>query len=199
VEDVFINETEEIEIIASDLIKNDTDIEEFLTIMDISMQQQAWLTEQICLEMGQGNNPKKGEQIVDVISKIWEDNYLLSLNSMKEVVDSSNTIISNLIIDIALNICKSRIDAAESINKDVTEVLNQYESAKKQIEESDFQSGFKSIIKTFNQTNSIISGKSIVEGVDDKTKEIGTDILFLTISLILVIILIFIFIIKRKN
>jgi hypothetical protein len=84
VETVFRVENEENELIAHDLMENGTDITPFLTALDQGMQEQAFLTEQLWLDIP---NESRG-----TIQNIWMNDYTLSLQNMQQ----ATTILKNI-------------------------------------------------------------------------------------------------------
>jgi len=199
VEGVFLKETEELEEISEELIKNNSNVAEFLTIIDIGMQKQALLTEKICMEIGKNINQKDKQEIFKIINNIWDEDYKTSLNKMSKSIESYGLKITEYISDIALAICKSRIDAAEAIGKNVSVLLNNYENGEKLIRESNYNMGFKYIIDTYNTTNSLIKEKSSSKMSYFNNNEISIEIYLVTISFICFVVVIFFYTIKRKS
>ncbi|UCD14060.1 MAG: hypothetical protein JSW60_01195 [Thermoplasmatales archaeon] len=166
-EDVFLSETEEHEEIANRLIENNLAIAEFITIVDTNIQEQAWLTGKIWSEIGKISNQKNKQDIIEIISGIWVENYSASLESMASVIDSlrnmSETKIINKIIDIALNICESRLDAARAIGKNTSTLYNEYKNGMKLIEKGNYKAGFQYITKAFQTADMLLKGQSFSE------------------------------------
>ncbi len=202
-EDVFLNETNEHEEIAVKLIKNNQDVEGLLTIVDTGIQEQAWLTELLWLEVGKNSNQDNRQKIIDTISSIWKDNYSASLDSMASAIDSlediSNTKIINLIIDIALNICKSRLDAAQAIGKETSTLFDEYENGKILIEKQNYKTGFQSLINTFYKGDMLLKGESILITQNSNSNDNQNNMYITLISIILISGVILFILIKRKN
>ena len=59
---------------------------DFLTIIDIGMQKQAFLTEEIWMETNKVSNPYKKKAIMDTIATLWDTNYANSLDEMKNAL-----------------------------------------------------------------------------------------------------------------
>jgi hypothetical protein len=78
VETIFRAENEENELIALEMIQNGMDITPFLTALDRGMQEQAFLTEQLWLNM---TNTSR-----DIIQNIWMSNYSCSLQNMHNAI-----------------------------------------------------------------------------------------------------------------
>ncbi len=202
-EDVFLNETTEHEEIAVNLIKNNQDVEILLTIVDTEIQEQAWLTQLLWLEVGENSNQENRQKIIEIISSIWKDNYSTSLDSMASAIDSlediSNTKISKLIIDIALNICKSRLDAAQAIGKDTSTLFDEYENGKTLIEKQNYKRGFQSLINTFYEGDMLLNGESILDIQNSNSNDNQNNMYITLISIILISGVILFILIKRKN
>jgi len=202
-EDVFLNETTEHEEIAVKLIKNNQDVERLLTIVDAEIQEQAWLTELLWLEVGENSNQENRQKIIEIITSIWKDNYSTSLDSMASAIDSlediSNTKISKLIIDIALNICKSRLDAAQAIGKDTSVLFDEYENGKTLIEKQNYKRGFQSLINTFYEGDMLLKGESILDIQNSNSNDNQNNMYITLISIILISGVILFILIKRKN
>ncbi len=195
VEDVFLNETMEHEKMANTLIENGSDVSEFLTIVDTSIQEQAWLTEQIWLEVSKSSNNK--QEIIEIIGNIWGENYSVSLDLMASAIDSlrdiSESRITGKITDIALNICESRINAAQTIGKNISTSYEDYNNGKKLIEQGDYSSGFQLIKNAFRATDMLLKGKSFSENIsreENEGIEIPSEIGFIVIVFATVIVFI---------
>ena len=172
-EDVFLNETEEHEEIAKKLIENNLDVSEFLTIVDTAIQKQAWLTEQIWLEVSKTPQQKNRREIIEIMNSTWRKNYSVTLEMMANAVNSLRNISESKIIDkiieISLNICESRIDAAKSIGKNVTALYEEYNDGKKLTEEGDYDSGFQLIKKAFSSSDMLLKGQTLSWENSEKT------------------------------
>jgi hypothetical protein len=109
VENVFLAENEENEILAHQMIHNASDITSFLTTLDRGMQEQAFLTEQLWLSTP---NAMRG-----IIENLWMGNYTVSLQRMQQTssalknISGTEALIST-IGKIVLGIDKSRLDTA---------------------------------------------------------------------------------------
>jgi hypothetical protein len=107
VENVFLAENEENEILAHQMIHNASDITSFLTTLDRGMQEQAFLTEQLWLSTP---NAMRG-----IIENLWMGDYTVSLQRMQQTssvlknISGTEALIST-IGKITLSIGKSRIE-----------------------------------------------------------------------------------------
>ena len=85
--------------------------------------------------------------------------------------------VTDKIIKISLEICKSRIDAAKVLGKNTTAVESEYTVGKNLIEHGDYKSGFNQLIESFQKTNGLICGeyilkKSSITTVDKESEDI---------------------------
>jgi len=202
VEDVFLNETIEHEEMANTLIENGSDVSEFLTIVDTSIQEQAWLTEQIWLEVSKSSNNK--QEIIEIIGNIWGENYSVSLDLMVGAIDALRNISDSRIIgkitDIALNICESRINAARAIGKNISTSYEEYKNGKKLVEQGDYSSGFQLIKNAFHASDMLLKGNLFSENTiqeENEGIEIPSEIGFIIIVLVAAIV--FIVYMKKKR
>ena len=197
VENVFLCETEDVEEIAINMINNGSDVSDFLTICDTGMQRQAWLTEQIWIDISTIHDPQNKQRVIEIIEDLWEDSYSVSLETMEYVIESLKILSeSGKIIDkitgIALDICKSRIDAAEAIGKNNSLVYDDYNTGKKHIESHEYRSGFNHIQRAFRDTNVLTKGQVISQGSDGEIEKDEKEDLFLLLSSILLVFLLFV-------
>ena len=202
VEDVFLSETEGHEEMANKLIENNSDISEFLTIVDTSIQEQAWLTEQIWLEVGKSSNNK--QEIIEIMGSIWRENYSVSLDLMTGAIDSLRNISESRTIskitDIALNVCESRLNAAQAIGKNISTPREDCKNGKKLIEQGDYSSGFQLIKNAFRASDMLLKGQLFSENTfqeENEGKKIPSEIGFIIIVFIAAIV--FIVYIKKKR
>ncbi|MCX6663347.1 MAG: hypothetical protein NTZ75_03790 [Euryarchaeota archaeon] len=139
VENVFLSENEENEILAHQMIHNASDITPFLTALDRGMQEQAFLTEQLWLG---APNASRG-----IIENIWMGNYTLSLQRMQQTVSVLKNISGtgasiSTIGKIALSICKSRIETAAIQGRNCTEYEQEYTAADQYFKSGEYTIGF---------------------------------------------------------
>ena len=109
--------------------------------------------------------------------------------SIGKLKDLSNTgsIISK-IGDIALDLCKSRIDAANSIGMKSQSAEKRYETGRSLIKEGNFEKGFYHIEKAFIECDRLIKGQKHTNLEVDETankEKIDTLIYFLYVLLII--------------
>lgn len=202
VEDVFLNETKEYEKIAITYIEKNTDITDFMTKADISMQKQAWLTEQIWLEIGKKSNSKTKQDTTNIISEIWNSNYTASLisisNSINEINSMLDTETTDRIIEIALNICKSRLEVAKIVGKNTTEFFNMYENGKKLIERGSYETGFQLIIKAFNGGDLLLKNRELLDIPDVNPKDDIKEMSLILVSLFFLLGILFYVVVKKR-
>jgi hypothetical protein len=155
VENVFLSENEENEILAHEMIHNASDITPFLTALDRGMQEQAFLTEQLWLGTP---NASRG-----IIKNIWMGNYTLSLQRMRQTVSILNNIPGSedsisIIGKIALSIGKSRIEIAAILGINCTEYEQEYTVADQYFKSGVYIIGFMILQHTFDSCNTVIKG-----------------------------------------
>jgi hypothetical protein len=155
VENVFLSENEENEILAHQMIHNASDITSFLTALDRGMQEQAFLTEQLWLG---APNASRG-----IIENIWMENYNVSLEKMQKAISALKNIPESeasisIIEKIALSICKSRIETAVIQGRNCTEYEQEYTAAHQYFMSGEFTTGFAILHHTFDSCNSVIEG-----------------------------------------
>ncbi len=193
VEEVFMFETEEIEKIALDIIDENFDVSDFITISDMSMQKQAYLTEKIWLDIGKLSDERVKQDLIDIISSIWDTSYAYTLDKMKAAVFdleeiTGSTSFGKRIVDIAHDICKSRIDAADSIGKQSSTANDYYEKGVKHFEQDDYELGFEDLKKSFTISDRLIKGQTplIIESSDAEENKNNRIPFYLSILLFLI-------------
>jgi len=206
VEEVFLHETIYLEEIAVELIEENHDafVSDFLTVTDVGMQQQAFLTEEIWLETGKVSNEENKQKLMDILEDIWEKNYTLSLTNIKTVLHTLNDISTSSstvdkIEDIALNICKSRIEASKIMGRQSSTAEEEYEKGKKFIKQGEYESGFDLIEKAFTECNMLMKGQIPIELSDDETDENDNTNLLLAAVIILLIVVVIALLIRKKQ
>jgi len=115
IEEVFLYETEVAENTAKDMIANNLSVSEFLTVIDNGMQEQAWLTQQMWMEATNICDQKNKQEIMDIISGIWMNNYSSSLEYMKTAIHDLKDIPES----------EYFIDKIESIVLSINEIKNE--------------------------------------------------------------------------
>ncbi len=153
VEDVFLSENEENEILADQMIHNASDISSFLTERDLCMQEQAFLTEQLWLN---ASNASQG-----IIRSIWMNNYTVSFDKMQKAMSLLNNIsgsetVMSILGTIALSICKSKIDIVSIQRKNCTEIQQEYIEADRYFKSGEYTIGFVLLRHTFDSCYSLI-------------------------------------------
>ncbi len=197
VERVFINETDKIEKISIEYILNDTDISEFLTTIDMSMQKQAYLTQQIWKDIDKITNKQK---VLNAIDSIWEENYLETLENIKNALFelekiSGTQIIKQRLKDISFDICDSRIKAADNLGKEITHSLKKFNEGQNLVINGQYNKGFETLEKSFIEADALIKGQEINEDVKSviiNIDEHSTVLYFLIFVLIIALIVLFV-------
>lgn len=190
-EDVFLFEIDIMEQISTDLLNKNFEVSEFLTISDMGMQRQAYYTQELWMEASSACNK---QEIIEILADLWESNYSLSLEKMqnatinlKECSETKNLV--EKIGDIALDICKSRIDAAAIIDKKSPNAEYDYNKGSELIRQGKYESGFGYIEKAFSECNMLMQGKLIKDIEDKSLDDEDKSNLFVSIIFVLIVIL----------
>ncbi len=182
-EEVFFNEINFVEEISKTLIKNDGNYSDFLTINDMGMQKQAYITEQIWMELSKIENHDKKRFVINIIDKIWYKNYSLTLRNLKNGIENISvqneySSIKDKLIDIAIDISKTRIDAAKSIGKNVVISEIELNRAKNFLEKDNYGDGFNNLCKAYEYSNKLINGKDIDDFSSNENNDEKLNIIF---------------------
>jgi hypothetical protein len=201
VEDVFLHENEDMEEIVEEFLQNNLDVSSFFTVVDMGMQKQAMLTQQIWSEAFE----QELEEI-DLIKNMWQNNYSHSLEMMENTVYALNNIpkssvVVDKIIEIVLNICETRMNAAEFLVKDISTVEEEFEAGQKSLQAGQYQSGFDHLLKAYSYSDMLLNGKEtpwINTGniETSKNEEIWTD--FNIFLMAILCIAVFVILVKKK-
>jgi hypothetical protein len=201
VEEVFLNEIDAAEKISLKRIDNSNVVSNYLTIVDNSMQKQAYLTQEIWLDISKIKNEETKDEIKNIVNAIWKNNYSSTLENIKNSVYNITKLPKNIVnklCNIGLEICKSKIDSAVALEKDCSSVNDLYKKASQQIEDEKYELGFDNIIKSFNKCNRIINGQSI-NNENDKNKSINANFPLITFIILLIVGIIFLIIVGLKQ
>ena len=193
-EDIFLKELEVIEENIISNSYNDDLTSDFLTIFDMSLQKQAYLTEEIWMQASRIINQNTKMKIIEIISGIWDTNYTYSLNKMKQaLLDLEKTTASNQIIEniqkIALDICWSRIEILKLIGNQNFE--KKYHDAEKLIENNEYENGFEILQDVFSKSDNLIKGQSIRELEQIKRNQNIQEDYFLIWFFIIILLIVF--------
>jgi hypothetical protein len=139
VEAVFLTETNLSEAIAQILIQGNINITPFMTSVDVSMQEQAYLTEQLWLSMPNATR--------DTLRTLWKDNYSTTLD---QVVTLGNSLPADgeasaaipQIERLALSICNSKVIEALAVGVPYGEQLREYAAAEHEFSKGNTAAGF---------------------------------------------------------
>jgi len=181
--------TEEVLIYETDIAEK-KDVSDFLTIIDKGMQKQAFLTEEIWLEISKVSN----QEIFEIIENLWHSNYSFSLDRMEKALLRLKPIkglmkVKEKISEIALDICKSRIDAANVIGRETKNIEDDYNYGSKLIENGNYQLGFNTLNKVFTDCEMLIRGYTPqdVNINEEKNEETNFLLYFLLVLLLFTI------------
>ena len=200
VEDVFLHEVKEMEEITDDLIQKSVDVSDFLTVVDMGIQKQAMLTQQIWSEASE-----QDLEDIELIKNMWQSNYSYSLEMMEHTAyalnnKSGSQPFVDKIIEIVLSICKTRMNAAKSLGKDVFIVEEELKSGQEFLQENQYRSGFSHLQKAYTYSNMLLDGEELLKNTKtvetSKDEEIWTD--FNIFLMILLCITIFGILVKKR-
>jgi len=195
-EEVFLYESDLAEQMVN-RITNNQKISDFFTHIDMSMQKQAYLTEQIWMETSSISNKKNKQVIIDSLGNIWKTNYSNSLIFMKNTVNNlkniSNTdYILDKICEIALDICKSKIFTVNIIGKNYQNVQLEYETGYNLINKDQYNLGFEHLEKAFTECEYLIKGQIFSRSNELENKNKFDNLIYFLI-IILLIFVVFLF------
>ena len=203
VEKVFLNEIELAEQIVVNRIDDSFDISGFLTTIDMAMQKQAFMTEEIWLEINEISNQENRQAVIEIVNSIWHNNYSASLKNMKNSINDIKRISKNIlnkICDIGIDICKSRIDAANILGEKSPSIFQEYNKANQLIKKGNYETGFDIIYETFNKCDELLKGQILQKKKNTEISEkVNTPLYFFTALLIIGITLLIIVGLKQKR
>jgi len=115
IEQVFINELDGIRPILIDLLDEQDyfNVSLMLTDIDYEMQKQAYLTQQLYLNISRNND----QELFSFLSTIWHENYSKSLHEMQHFLDVVNESNSSEYFDNIIDLSKSIITIKKSISQ----------------------------------------------------------------------------------
>jgi hypothetical protein len=197
-EKVFLREIDNFKSLSNDL--KDYEITTLFTSVDTSMQRQAFLTQELWLK---ASKTTKQSEIIKILSTIWDSNYSFSLKRMKSAVyNITNTLgltfFRDRIVDIALDICKSKIDSTEKLGKNTSLILEEYKKGEKLFMQGEDEQGFEKIHKAFTDCDLILRGETPKLTKKEKSGiDYSMNLLFFVILIILIVLLLVIVIRKK--
>jgi hypothetical protein len=160
VEDVFIREIENAEEISIDLIRSNEDFIKFLTIIDISMQRQAYKT-QILWQEAHGR-----DDIHNCLNDIWRGNYRSSLNAMKSsIIDLERKQNTDWFIEqikeLSLDIVDSKIKAVNALDKDLSYAKEKYNESIGYFKKGFESKAYNSLLNAYESANRAVNDEYI--------------------------------------
>jgi len=198
VEEVFLAEQRKSEMEAISYLKESFDVSEFLTIIDTGMQEQAWITENLWREIYNEQNQEFKEILVEQMRGLWQKNYSYTLQSIENIIEyiKNNPTHKYLeyLIQIAESICKTEINAAESLGKNVTLAQEQYRNAQQHIQNNNYFLGLNDYKTAFMFSSALYEEPLLVpeeiDSLEQKTEDIAMlkMIIFLFFSFCIVVI-----------
>jgi hypothetical protein len=202
---VFLNETQDHEDIARIKIEDTSMLSKFLTILDMSMQQQAWQTLNIWKEASRYIDQNNWEEIRQVLQGIWASNYSHSLHTMRNATyffkNITESKLTDQIIELMFNICAARIDAVEILGENITKMSIEFQQSKDLINTGDRKQGFNQLINTYTWSNALLHGQEYTtngETNGEITQNILLEELYYSLILVVIFIVLFTYLRKRK-
>jgi len=165
VEDVLIYETERLEQQFPQFLDDKIDVSALFTLQDMSMQQQALLTEKAWLEASCHNDPHQ-EQMLPILTTFWTHNYSSSIKGMHTAITYLSTIsnsenIIQYIEEIALSICKTKIDMIQTLGKPYPPAEEDYDAAVSLFRKGDHEMGFLHLRSAFSACQAQLYGRPL--------------------------------------
>ncbi|HEC82323.1 MAG TPA: hypothetical protein ENI53_00355 [Thermoplasmatales archaeon] len=173
VERVLLKENEKMEKIA---LKNKNKAEDILTSVDVEMQKQAFMMMKLYINL-------EGEERSE-LKKIWGKDYYETVCNIQRNINKFGEYGKEVIANIALSICKTRIDVESFVNG--SSYYNEYSNAENLIKNGDYEEGVKTVKKIFEKTDESLFGITH-EKKDNKEKIvfIGSAIIFIAVIITL--------------
>lgn len=198
-EKVFQTEIKQIEKKAKHLIQQNNDISDFLTPLDISMQEQAYLTQEIWDEVFDHQNKN---HIIPIIKQIWNSNYTTSFKNLREALKNLNkipdtTYYKDKLINIAKSISKSWLEAAENIKLETTYIKEYYNKAIHQLQEGNYNKSLDFFETCYIQSKNLITGEKPLEISKEKTPTKNNTLVIYVLTVFLLI-LVLILVLRKK-
>jgi hypothetical protein len=163
----YFQKTEEVFFYELEYLMNFTnqaiDISEYLTEIDMSMQRQAFWTQEMWYKADTFSN---NEDTINEISNIWNTSYLISLSNMKnsilnlEEIHYSEFFIEK-IIDIILDICRTRINSCEQLGIDITEIKDNFQNGEEILTSGDYENGCEILEQVYIDCNKLLNGEEL--------------------------------------
>ena len=201
IEEVFYHEIQDVEQIALNSLTKDT-VSDMLTTVDGGMQRQAWYTSNIWKDIYDLGSDQDRDDLIILISSLWDTNYRISLMKMNSVVQKLqdepryNSLIPP-IITIACDICSTHIDAAAVLGGNVSQVQNEFEHGRTLLDQGTYDEGFAELQKVYLHSELILHGQPF-ESQEVNEGEVGEmNLVFIIVSLC-ILLLVILFLIRWK-
>ncbi|MHA1213122.1 MAG: hypothetical protein ACTSSH_11745, partial [Candidatus Heimdallarchaeota archaeon] len=205
-EEVFLYENE----IAEEIATNNFDfVSDFLTIIDMGMQRQAYYTNEIWMEIGKTSSQEKRQELMDVIGEIWDKNYSRSIETIENTLYrlknmSGTTNILDKTEDILLDICKTRINAAIVIGKQNPLLVEDYNIGKKDIKQGRYETGFNHINKAYKEADMLMKEQISIQSLSDETEKtenatLPYTMLFFILIMCITVLVLTLFLRQKRN
>ncbi len=163
VEEVLLYETERLEKQALQFLADHIDVSPLFTLQDMSMQHQALLTEEGWLEASHYNG-QQHEQMLPILTSFWAHNYSTSLENIHMAITRLKTIpnsekIIQYIEEIAVSICKTRLDMIQSLERPHSQAEDDYLIATSLFRKDEHEEGFFHLKNAFSACQAQLYGQ----------------------------------------
>ena len=172
VEKVLIKENEKMEELA---IKKGK-APQILTVVDMEMQKQAYLMQKLYL------NANENER--EILKDIWNESYYKTICNIERKIRSFDEYGKELLAQIALSICKARVEVENIVNG--SKLMNDYAYAEKLVNSGKYKDAMEQIRIIFEKTDEKLFG--IKHGREKDVKQIvivSSLILFIAVIAVL--------------
>jgi hypothetical protein len=198
IEEVFYHEIQDVEQIALNSLTKDT-VSDMLTTVDGGMQRQAWYTSNIWKDIYALGSGQDRDNLVSLISSLWDTNYRISLMKMNTVVqklqdEPQYKSLIPPIITIACDICSTHMDAAALLGGNVSQVQNELEQGRTLLDQGTYDEGFAELQKAYLHSDFILHGQPFEyqEGNKGEVSEMNLVFIIIATCILLLVILVLI-------
>jgi hypothetical protein len=153
IERVFIKELEDLNPLIIGIINDPVNLSLFLTAVDVGMQKQAFLTQQLWMNV---SSEEMLYSFIPMFSSIWDTDYSLSLFHMKQICDQLDNEQSRLhyidkIIDISLSIVDTKLHQCKIIGFKDNQAELRLGRALDNFNNGHYQEGFSDLLCSYER------------------------------------------------
>ena len=145
-ETVFLAENQIMEQWAKNHMHTSSNVAKVLTLSDVFIQKQAFFMQRL-FEIIMNSPNTKQQRYLDLVSTLWQENYVETLPNIKEILISlsereDHSEIQYHLENIALSIVEGQIEKNTAIGLESSEMLNEYNLGKQYIQNGQYEKGF---------------------------------------------------------